>query len=90
MSLESALVLVLRFMVEVLGDDANEPRYAIVGAELRDEGWLFEFTSSAFLRTRSFLDALGGNRPLLVRADGKVIELAEPRDAGEAVCPRAS
>jgi hypothetical protein len=89
MTLEIALSVVMRFMVDVIGDDPCNPRYSIVSADLHDEGWLFEFTSSAFLKSRSFLDALGGNRPLLVRADGSVTELDDPGEAGEAVCHRA-
>lgn len=90
MTLESALSVLRRFFVDDLGDDARDPKFAIVSAELREGGWLFEFTSSEFLRSRSFLHALGGNRPLLVRADGSAIQVDEPGMAGEPVCTRAS
>jgi hypothetical protein len=52
---------------------------------MRESGWLFEFNSTAYLRTRSYLDLLGGNYPLLVRSDGTVTVVMEASVAGKAV-----
>jgi hypothetical protein len=85
MTLESALEIALGYMEGELGDDPGEPRYAIVRAEMRESGWLFEFNSTAYLRTRSYLDLLGGNYPLLVRSDGTVTVVMEASVVGKAV-----
>lgn len=60
--------------------DANleEPgprRLAITRAELRDEGWLFFYSSVAFLQSRSIVDALGGDTPILVGPDGEAVTI---------------
>lgn len=86
MILEEATSVVLRFMAEFLNEDLNNRRYALVRAELREDGWVFEYTSTEFLRTRSFVHALGGNLPLLVQSDGEVRAVTNVAEAGKPVC----
>jgi hypothetical protein len=60
------------FIDEDLEGGNGADRIVIVKAELRTKGWLFYIQSAAFLESGSFLDALGGNSPLLVAPDGSV------------------
>lgn len=69
MDLDHAAQRATAFLREQTGPEDGD-RLVITRAELRDNGWLFFYTSAAFLRSRSFVDALGGNLPVLVRPDG--------------------
>lgn len=69
MDAAAALESATRLLHELSGP--NDPnRLVIARAELRDKGWLFFYTSAAFLESRSFVDALGGANPILVTPDG--------------------
>jgi hypothetical protein len=64
----------------------------ITRAELRDRGWLFFYSSTAFVQSRSFVDALGGDLPILVTPDGNAATIAHadiPLKAGDAIHPGA-
>ena len=39
-------------------------------------GWVFFYNASSFLRTGNYIYALGGNAPLLVLFDGRLLELS--------------
>jgi hypothetical protein len=88
MSLVMATPLVTEFLRNLAGAESN--RFVVVRAVLHEEGWVFGYTSAAFLESRSFLDLLGGNQPLLVRHDGSIdiIAFGSQVDdiAGQAVC----
>jgi hypothetical protein len=58
-------------------------RLMIVRAELRDAGWVFFYASKDFVESRSFLHALGGDRPILVDAQGVVTSVVDPKEMGE-------
>lgn len=75
-----------------LSGPTDEGRLVITRAELRDHGWLFFYTSAAFVRSRSFLDALGGNHPILITPDGTAETIPYediPDRAGEPFHPGA-
>lgn len=62
----------------------------ITRAELRNHGWLFYYSSSAFVQSRSFVDALGGDLPILVSSDGVAVAIRYdevPYKAGEPIHP---
>lgn len=62
----------------------------ITRAELREHGWLFFYDSTAFVQSRSFLDALGGDLPILVPSDGVAVAIPYdevPLKAGEPIHP---
>lgn len=56
---------------------AAEDSFELLTEETKDvgNGWLFFFNSSDFVRSRSPVDALAGNGPLLVLEDGQVHHL---------------
>ncbi|HEY9293148.1 MAG TPA: YrhB domain-containing protein [Microlunatus sp.] len=91
MRLEDAAERADTLLRERSGSD-DPDRLMITRAELRDNGWLFFYSSSAFVRSRSFLDALGGDLPILVSSDGTATAIpydAVPGRAGEPVHPGA-
>lgn len=64
----------------------------ITRAELRDNGWLFFYSSAEFVRSRSFLHALGGALPILVPADAPATTITYEdisERAGEPIHPGA-
>jgi Immunity protein 35 len=88
--LVEATAIVMAYLRSFAEPGDGLARLALVSAELREAGWVFTYTSRAFLESRSFLDALGGNCPLLVRHDGSIVAVpfSENLDqvAGLAVC----
>lgn len=65
-----------RKRIEQLADAAGD-QFEIVSELTREveQGWLFFFNSSDFVRTRDPASALAGNGPLLVTRRGEVHEL---------------
>ena len=73
-----------------LSPSMDPDRLMITRAELREHGWLFFYDSSAFVRSGSFLDALGGDSPILVPSDGVAVAIPYdevPLRAGEPIHP---
>ena len=60
-----------------LSGPTDPDRLVITRAELRDNGWLFYYCTSAFVESRSFLDVLGGALPILVGPDGTTTNVSD-------------
>jgi hypothetical protein len=88
MDLDIAYEIVREFMDEKV--EVGLPRrFVVVRAELREKGVAFLLLQCRFVRSRSFLDAIGGGSALLVDDGGGVIQVAEKVlvHAGEALHP---
>lgn len=69
MQLEEATVAARSFMDATL---ERPEGLVLTRAELRPAGWMFFYSSTAFVETRDWHHALGGDLPILVGADGTV------------------
>ncbi|WP_152363688.1 YrhB domain-containing protein [Microlunatus speluncae] len=77
-------------LLSELSSSGDPAALMITRAELRDHGWLFFYSSSAFVQSRSFIDALGGDLPILVSSDGVAVAIPYdevPHKAGEPIHP---
>lgn len=54
---------------------------------VRLNGWLFYYQSMAFIQSGNWQDALGGNWPVLITADGDVRVLSLGKDVEEVAGP---
>lgn len=87
MPLRNSLAICEDYLNAHTSGGKEDATVAIVRAELRLKGWLFYYQSVAFLHSGNWLDALGGNLPILVTLDGEVQVVALEQDIDEVAGP---